>query len=385
LQTFLDRPQSVWARRALFQLHLWLGVATGVYVFVVCVSGAALVFRIDMQRAMHPALFTPRASGPVADPVAIMESVRRAYPAATLSGIDAPTTSRQTYLAYAANGERFLTLLLDPVSAEMLGELSDQSFIRTLQDLHFDLLAGRTGRIVNGVGALILLTMCVTGIVIWWPGRSNWKRGFTVDVRRQWKRVNWDLHSAVGIWTVALIAMWSVTGAYFAFPSAFRAFVNRLSPITVARTPQSGFPQSTTARPTWRAVIDAARRRVPGQHVARVVLPSSDRAAFLVMFSRVQPTPTGGADLTAIYLDQYTGAVLTAPAPPRRSVGDLIMAWLAPLHVGNFDGNAVRIVWLVLGLSPAVLFATGFVMWWTRVVRPRWIRVSQPATEAARS
>ena len=61
------------------------------------------------------------------------------------------------------------------------------------------------------------------------------------------------------------------------------------------------------------------------------------------------------------------------------------MAWVAPLHVGNFGGNAVRVVWLVLGLSPPVLFVTGFIMWWTRVVRPRWIRVSQPAPEAARS
>ena len=142
------------ARRALFQVHLWVGVITGLYIFVVCVSGAALVFRIDMQRAMHPALFTPRTSGPMADPVAIMESVKKAYPAATLSGIDAPTTSRPTYLAYAVSGDRFLTLLLDPVSAEMIGELSDQSFVRTLQDLHFDLLGGRTGRVVNGAGAL---------------------------------------------------------------------------------------------------------------------------------------------------------------------------------------------------------------------------------------
>ena len=374
------------ARRALFQVHLWVGVITGLYVFVVCVSGAALVFRIDMQRAMHPALFTPRTSGPMADPVAIMESVKKAYPAATLSGIDAPTTSRPTYLAYAVSGDRFLTLLLDPVSAEMIGELSDQSFVKTLQDLHFDLLAGRTGRVVNGAGALALLAMCLTGLVIWWPGRSNWHRGLTVDFRRQWKRVNRDLHSAVGIWTVPLIAMWSVTGAYFAFPSTFRAAVNRISPLTEVRAPESDLSRSPASpRPTWRSLVDEARSRVPGQHVARVVVPSSDRAAFLVMFSRVQPTPAGSADLTPVYLDQYTGAVLTEPAKTPRTAGDLVMAWVAPLHVGNFAGNAVRVAWLIFGLSPAVLFVTGFIMWWTRVVRPRWIRVSPPATEAARS
>ncbi len=368
MQNFLDSPQTVWARRALFQVHLWLGVLTGLYVFVVCVSGAALVFRIDMQRAIYPELFTLRVSGPTADPVAIMESVTNAYPAATLSGIDAPTTARPTYLAYATSGDRFLTLLLDPASAGMLGELSDQSFVKTLQDLHFDLLAGRTGRIVNGVGSLILLTMCLTGLVIWWQGRSNWKRGLTVDVRRSWKRVIWDLHGAVGIWTVALIAMWSLTGAYFAFPAAFRAVVNRLSPITVARAPQSGASVSVPGRPTWRALIDEARRHAPGQHVARVVLPSSERAAFLVMFSPVQPTPAGGADLTAVYLDQHSGAILTEQAM-QRTIGDVILAWVAPLHIGNFAGNGVRAAWLILGLSPALLFVTGFTMWWTRVVR----------------
>jgi uncharacterized iron-regulated membrane protein len=386
LQNFLDRPQSVFARRALFQVHLWVGVVTGLYIMVVCATGAALVFRIDMQRAMHPALFTPLAPGPLADPVDVMESVRKAYPTATLSGVDAPTTSRHTYLAYAADGDRLLTLLLDPVSAEMLGELPDHSFVRTLQDLHFDLLAGGTGRVVNGLGALVLLMMCLTGLVIWWPGRSNWRRGFTVDVRRQWKRANWDLHSAVGIWTVALVAMWAVTGVYFAFPTAFRLAVNRVSPIAVVRTPQSDLSGSTQSpRPTWRALVDGARRRAPGEHVARVVLPSSDTSPFLVMFSRVQPTPAGTADLTSVYLDQYTGAVLSQPPATRRTFGDIVMAWVAPLHVGNFGGNAIRVAWLILGLSPPLLFVTGFVMWWTRVVRPRWLRVSQPATEAVRS
>ena len=382
MRNFLDRPQSVFARRALFQVHLWSGVLIGLYIFVVCASGAALVFRIDMQRALHPALFTPFAPGPVADPVAVMESVRKAYPSATLSGVDAPTTSRPTYLAYAGRGDRFLTLLLDPVSAELLGELPERSFVRTLQDLHFDLLAGRNGRLVNGVGALFLLAMCLTGLVIWWPGRSNWKRGFTVDFSRQWKRVNWDLHSAVGIWTVALVAMWAITGVYFAFPAAFRSTVNRISPVTVARPPQSDPSRAAQSRPSWRRLVDEARRRVPGQYVARVVVPSSRTAAFLVMFSAGQPTPAGSTDLTSVYLDQYTGAVLAEPAATRRTTGDVVMAWVAPLHVGNFGGNAVRVAWLLLGMAPAVLFVTGFIMWWTRVVRPRWIRLSQPAEEA---
>jgi uncharacterized iron-regulated membrane protein len=378
LNAFFDRPQSVYARKALFQVHLWVGVLTGLYVFVVCVTGAALVFRIDMQRAIYPELFTPSAPGPQADPVEVMDSVRKAFPADRLSGVDAPTTARPTYLAYASNGDRFRTLLLDPVTATLLGELSDTSFVRTLQDLHFDLLGGRTGRVVNGIGALFLVVMCLTGLVIWWPGRANWRRGLTVDFSRQWKRVNWDLHSAVGVWTVAFVFMWAITGVYFAFPSAFRSAVNRVSTITSTRPPQSSPRTGQTAAPTWRALVDEARRHAPGQFVARVVVPSNERAAFLVMFSPVRPTPLG-AELTSVYLDQSTGEVLKQAAPASRTAGDVIMAWVAPLHVGNFGGIGISIVWCALGLAPPLLFLTGFIMWWTRVVRPRWLRVSQPA------
>jgi uncharacterized iron-regulated membrane protein len=360
-------------RRVLFQVHLWIGLLIGVYVLVVCVTGAALVFRIDMQRALHPHLFTP-GIGAEAEPVTILEHVRDAYPGWRVSGIDAPTTLRPTYLAYVVRDARFLTLLIDPVSARVLGELPVASFARTLQDLHFDLLGGRTGRIVNGIGAMLLLVLCVTGPVIWWPGMATWRRGLTIDFQRPWKRVIWELHGATGIWTVCFIAMWAVTGAYFAFPRPFRSAVNALSPLTVVVAPQSHPSRANgVVPPSWGELIARARDRVPNQHVARVVTPFTDDAAFLVMLSPVKPTSAGRPQLTSVYLDQYTGEVLAVPPRTDRSAGDIVMDWAAPLHVGNFDGTAVRIAWVVLGLAPPLLFVTGVTMWWTRVVRPRWL------------
>jgi uncharacterized iron-regulated membrane protein len=371
VKKFLHRPQSVFARRALFQVHLWIGVLVGAYIALICVTGAALVFRIDMQRALHPDLFTPSAEGPATDAWVIMESVKSSYPRDRLSGVDAPTTSRPTYLAYVTRGDRFLTLLLDPLSGRLLGELPEDSLVRTVQDLHFDLLAGRAGRRVNGIGAYLLLAMCVTGAIIWWQGVASWRRGFTVDFRRRWKRVTWELHSAIGIWMVLLISMWAVTGIYFAFPSGFRSAINWISPVSVARAPQSRPAPSPQPPLMWRTLIEKAQHHVPDQFVARVVVPSTGRAAFLVMFSNVRPTPTD-AQLTSVYLDQFTGEVLDEPPRARQTVGDLVMTWAAPLHVGSFGGFGVKLAWLMLGLAPPLLFVTGFIMWWTRVVHPRW-------------
>ena len=354
-------------RRLLFQVHLWLGVLLGLYVVVVCVSGAALVFRIDLQRALDPHLFTPGAAGPLADPVAVMESVSRAYPQHGLSGVEAPTTRRPVYLAYVTKGVEFRTVLIDPVSAVVLGDLPERAVVRALQDLHYNLLGGRTGRTINGVGALAILVLCATGLVVWWPGRRGWRRALVADFSRG--RLAWQLHRAVGIWSVAVIALAAITGLAFIFPPAFRALVHRASAVTVTRPPQSAVPADSPLRPSWPTMIERARQYVPGQPVARVVLPFGERGAFLVQFADRSPTPAG-SELRSIYLDQYSGDQLAATAAAR-TWGDAVMAAMTPLHVGGLGGWAGRWAWFLFGLAPALLFITGAIAWWQRVVRPR--------------
>lgn len=339
-------------RRAIFQLHLWTGLLIGLYLCVVSVTGAALVFRVDLQRALSPHLFVAGA-GPLADPVAVMDSVSRAYPQHSLSGVEAPTTRRPVYLAYVTRGSEFVTVLIDPISARVLGELPEHAAVRALQDLHFNLMAGRTGRLVNGAGAFAILILCASGLVIWWPSR----------------RVALRLHRVIGVWSATFIALSAITGLAFVFPAGFRALVQRASAVTVTRPPESAVPADSPLRPSWPTMIERARQYVPGQPVARVVLPFGERGAFLVQFADHSPTPAGSA-LTAIYLDQYSGDRLAATAASR-TWGDAVMASMTPLHVGGLGGRAGRWAWFLFGLAPAVLFMTGSIAWWQRVVRPR--------------
>jgi uncharacterized iron-regulated membrane protein len=60
--------------------------------------------------------------------------------------------------------------------------------------------------------------------------------------------------------------------------------------------------------------------------------------------------------------------------------GDLILRWFARLHFGRFRGAygwALQALWVVLGLIPPVLFATGALMWWNRVLAPAMRRLSR--------
>jgi uncharacterized iron-regulated membrane protein len=56
--------------------------------------------------------------------------------------------------------------------------------------------------------------------------------------------------------------------------------------------------------------------------------------------------------------------------PIPRSKGDIFLRWLYYLHFGNFAGWKVKALWVALGLIPSLLFVTGTIMWWNRVLSP---------------
>jgi len=102
-------------------------------------------------------------------------------------------------------------------------ELSQMFSVDWLVHLHTNLLSGLTGRFLNGIGAIVVTMTCLTGAVIWWPGIKNWRRSMSVKWKAPFARMVWDLHSALGFWSMLLLLVWGVTGIYFAFPRAFDA------------------------------------------------------------------------------------------------------------------------------------------------------------------
>ncbi len=354
-------------RKIFFQIHLWLGLALAIYVVLIGLTGSILVFRGDLQKLTFPEFFTVDRHGePDASLNAILAELQNRYPGTQLSGLDYPTRHRATYLAYLTQGSQFRTVFSHPVTAQVIGELPKTSWITRLQDLHYDLLGGRTGRTVSGVAAACLIAMFASGLILWWPGASRWTRSLWIDARAGWRRINWDLHSVTGFWTFALLMIWAISGAEFAFPQPFRNAVTAISPLTVTRAPQSGSIASSSLEPS--DFIARARSLEPHAKPGRLVMASGDRGSVLVLMARVDHGDFDTSDEISLYFDRYTGALLErrAAADQSASFGDVIMKWLGPLHTASFGGPIIRVLWAIFGLSFPILAITGFLMWWNR-------------------
>jgi uncharacterized iron-regulated membrane protein len=102
-------------------------------------------------------------------------------------------------------------------------ELSGRVSVQWILNLHADLLHAMTGRLVNGLGAASLVLLCMTGIMIWWPGIAHWHRSLMISWPVHFPRLMWDLHSALGFSCLLFVFLWGISGFYFAFPQPFNA------------------------------------------------------------------------------------------------------------------------------------------------------------------
>ncbi|HEX4350398.1 MAG TPA: PepSY-associated TM helix domain-containing protein, partial [Verrucomicrobiae bacterium] len=220
---WLHSPQRVWLRRAVFQIHLWAGVALSLYCVAIGLSGSALVFRSEIDDWLHSELRIQRGTPKITTDAAVhaIETARPGWHGVGLEDLD--KTDRATALLMRQNNApltaNYRQVSFNPYTGQVvLDRMRYSGVLGWMTNLHYYLLAGDTGLLVSGWMAIGLLLLCVTGLILWWPGVRRWASRLILRRRASWRRINWDLHVVTGFWANALLLVITLTGIYFAFP-----------------------------------------------------------------------------------------------------------------------------------------------------------------------
>ncbi|HZY62867.1 MAG TPA: PepSY-associated TM helix domain-containing protein [Edaphobacter sp.] len=411
----LHTPRQTLARRVMFQFHLWCGVIVGLYVALIGLSGSALVFRPELESAMRPALY---ALQPLSQPVQqatldeMLHTAAKAFPEWKPMGFDqlpagpgaVPTQPVVLYMMAQPGREISaphsftpdqLLVYLDPRTGALLGARSRYAGVLGLaENFHYYLLAGQRGYIVNGILGVAFLGLALTGWVLWWPGirrvvgglkiHGLW-RGHYHHGHRNWKRLNWDLHSTGGFWSnPALIAI-IVTGIFFIFPQPMLrgfAWLTHTDP-SVIRQWYSGpgnVTASAGAKPvTAQAAWTAAAAALPeNAHVGYFALPAEPGAAYegIAYYDHTAPY----AQPLQVYINPFTAEPIERLDSRTLPLAMRAVLYVYAVHFGNFAGLASRVLWFLLGLMPAVLLVSGLIMWWNRSLRRRFAQKTSTTT-----
>lgn len=377
---FLDRPQMVWWRKALFQVHLWAGVIAAIYMIAISVSGSILVYQRDLQDDAPRLGQDDGGIDGSFDPVVAV--AQKAHPGEPLDNIDLRTLDRRVIPVGLKAGERDRIVYVDSVTRQIVREEILQErhpVLQSLEDLHNELATGRSGAVVNGIGGFLLTLMAVTGIVLWWPGRKNWKRALNVKWNARFARVNWDLHNAFGFWTLLLVAMWGITGAYFIFPQPFARGIALFSSMAHMQEKPSHWRISDGFHDP-DAYVNKARQLYPDSQLAYFYMYTRHDGGFVKVFLSRDPQRPLVMMEDVVSFDPATLDILSDVSTRKLTAGEMLSLAVYSIHFGDFGGQTVKFLWFVIGLAPALLAVTGLIMWWNRVLKKKWRKLTSPVT-----
>jgi uncharacterized iron-regulated membrane protein len=376
-------------RRTLFTVHMWVGLVLGLFLAALGLSGSVLVYDDAVAGLLDRPPQALTAGMPL--PLSMIQSIAR--DAADQQGVKGqmqiilpekplqPITVRLGGISPMGNmagmagqrqrggerregvqgGGRGLQLFIDPVSGEVLGtrKAAAPGLLIFAHQLHGNFLMGRDGRtyVVGWLG----VAMCIlglSGLVLWWPKKGQWKYAFKVRSTASGLRFHRELHAATGIWIFLVFLAVSFSGLVIAWPQTFGVPNGRGN---VSVEPADGRRLGAT-----EAVI-AAQRAVPGLEARSVTIPAAPDQPISVSYL------SHDAVAATAYVDPYRGTVLSVRDP-----SGSFMAWMRPVHQGSL-GAVWKFLVFLSGLVPTLFVVTGLVMWTKK--RQRHVPMNEPLPE----
>jgi uncharacterized iron-regulated membrane protein len=349
-------------RKLVWTLHLWVGLTLGALAALSGLSGSAMVFGPDLEASLHPHQWQSQLSqnSQQVGVQSVADALKQKHPDADLLFIRFPQKPNGVYEAWLDGGE--LRATVDQYSGQILSTYGvTDSVFGWLYVFHTKYLQGERGESLVGWTGMGLLFLSLSGVVVWWPRKGDWRAAFAYRTRAA-RRPGYNLHRFVGWLSALLLSVIALSGTSLVYPevstrvleSVFGAASQKKVKSQVADAPTISFDQA----------VEAAQGALPGARVTRISPPAKKDAPLVV---RVRfPEETHPYGQSNVYLDAYSGKVLRADDARKAAQSQQLLNLRYPLHIGQWGGRVSQILHFIAGLLPAVLYVTGLMMWWSR-------------------
>ncbi|QEG01945.1 PepSY-associated TM helix [Stieleria maiorica] len=357
-------------RKSWLILHRWLGLTVGAVLVLVGLTGSLLVFDHAIDEWLNPTLLLSQESGdrkPVAEVVAAAEAGYQGSANQAVS-VTRPRVDHGVWTVWfserSEEGRRFVAVHVDPFTAGVTGQrVWGEDLMSWVYRLHFRLLAGTPGAVIVGLVGIIAIVSIVSGVYLWWPlWKNSWRAAFAI---RKGARFSFDLHKSAGMASAVFLLVIAFTGVYMEFHDWFRAAIGTFAEVTDPPGELTSAVIEKADRLSPDEAIAIAQERFPGATFDHLHPPQGADGFYEVAFRQPGEVQTSYGR-SQVFLDQYSGELLALRRPQDGTSADAFFAWQFPLHNGEAFGLLGRWIVFVIGLTPAVLYVTGVVVWWRR-------------------
>jgi len=369
-------------------MHSWVGLITGILLFVIAFTGAVAVFaRPELKvwaneniRAEIPA--QPQKLGALVEKYS--KEVDPAYLEEVHISLPSPRFMAAASILYEGHFEkpnggeehRGTVFQLHPEDLSLVKEWTMEEWFNSdsldmavfIAKFHGDLHLGRPlGFILTGLLGLTLMVSIVTGVFI---HRKILAQLFTFRVSKTFSLMLNDGHKVMSIWAVLFHSVIAFTGAFLGLATvilvpaaAYVGFNGDQDKLVETFTAVKAPVIAHVEQPTKIGdILERSAADRPDLTFNRVtIMGYGDQNALVYVFG-VGSEQLGGE--TLIYKGA-TGEFVKSQANFGRLEGvtGKILDAMFPLHYGNFGGLLVKSIWAILGLATALLPITGLMLW----------------------
>ncbi|KGO87708.1 PepSY-associated TM helix domain-containing protein [Flavobacterium suncheonense] len=375
------------------QLHLWLGLTVGFFVFVISITGALYAFQAEITNYLRKDAIhhhEKNTEKKAVLPLKVLEQkvnkhTKEKHP---VHWVNVPVDKKRSYIFYYYEHNPkawnffeeyvvYKSVYVNPFTGKVLGVYDEtRDFFNIVKSIHYSfLLRSEWGAYACGIPTLIFIFMLISGIILWWPKNKaarkqrfwfNWKNVKT------WKRRNYDLHNILGFYASFLALIVAITGLYYSF-----FFIQAMIYVVFSGgdTSYPNFDHITTKAPieqrnetTLDKIGKKAEELYPDAYAYSLDFghPHLDDHEHPNYSVFVQQLSHSYHINHSLIFDENSGELLHVHEHKDKNLGEKVIAANYDTHIGAIFGLPGKILAFTLSLVCASLPITGFLVWWGR-------------------
>jgi uncharacterized iron-regulated membrane protein len=373
-------------------IHRWLGLITGLVVFIVCITGCLFAFQQEFTRWLRYDMMHVNVKTNTTLPIKELQKK-----AATALGIDHLNYGLITYKnpnrnwsaiayrltpnswTYFGSMKKYKTVYINPYTGNIAGIVNEKhDFFQIVKGLHWSLLlATPIGQPIVVWCTVIFMVSLISGFILWWPKRwnkTNCTKSFRIKWSSGWRRINYDLHNILRFYFVILALILGFTGLYWLFPNFtqkslhFMGSGNFSLPQHSAKKIVSTVQRSASQPKPLQAAYRKAWLKFPKASSIAIIAPSDSKSPIR---ATVRPYNDTYYAQSALQFDQHSGRLIRSNLYRAKNSGEKLIAMNYDIHVGAIAGLPGKIIAFLVSLVSTSLPVTGFIIWWDREKR-KW-------------
>lgn len=362
-------------KEVLRKIHLVLGLASGLVIFIVSLTGALYVFQDEVALLLQGyKKVEPQQQEFIAPSEAFLigkETIQNR----TIHGLVYGTPDEALEIIYYQTEPEFYGFAyLNPYSGKVIETLDyNKTFFGIMLKGHTSLwLPEKIGLVIIAAAIIIFLSQLITGLVLWWPRKraSSKSFGFSTEASSSVKRL--ELHKVVGFYVFWLALIFVLTGMVWLFQGFERGIFKSLGG---EKEIVFSYPESDTTfkgKETFEGhpvdnVYDKIKKEYPEMPVIEIHTLDNPLSPVFVELNR---DPSTYWKMDYLFFDQYT----LEEIPPSHAYGRYNEAGLPEkvrrlnydVHAGSIGGFLGKLLAFIASIFCASLPVTGFIIWWQR-------------------